>query len=174
MFPLLALTAAKVGSNLLSNAAASASEKSQAAPDAVAAKKMAFAQMMAKVANNPQLKSADYLSGQGINRRSDAEMTINQLSQKIIQSPEVSAITSGRSDAFDLKFLPDGNVSITTNDGREQVVKLDGALKESAQQALKIIENVKIAYPQSGVSMTSHQPGGTLRIIPGGTATLSV
>jgi len=59
MFPLLALTAAKVGSNLLSNVAANTGNiKSGEASDAD--KKLAFAKLMAKVANNPQIKSAEF------------------------------------------------------------------------------------------------------------------
>jgi len=113
------------------------------------------------------------LNGQGIHNQSDAESTINQLSQKILQSPELSAITGGRPDSFDLKFLPDGNVSIKTADGREQIVQLKGASKQSALDSFKIIENMKTAFPQMGASLASHEAGGTLHVVPGGKSTLS-
>jgi hypothetical protein len=172
MFPLLALTAAKVGSNLLNNAVSNSGNK-KSGETSDADKKLAFAQLMAKVANNPQIKAAEFLNGQGIHNRTDAESTISQLSQKILQSSELSSITGGRPDSFDLKFLPDGNVSIKTADGREQIVQLEGSSKQSALDSFKIIENMKTAFPQNGTSQASHEAGGTLHIVPGGKSTLS-
>ncbi|MCX6973680.1 MAG: hypothetical protein NTZ94_05145 [Verrucomicrobia bacterium] len=174
MFPLLALTAAKVGSNLLSNAATNAGDNAKAASEANAnaAKKAAFAQMMAKVASSPQVKNANFLQGQGIGNRGDAEMTLNQISQKILQSPEVSAITGGRSEAFDLKFLSDGNVSVKTADGVEHVVNLEGNLKETSQKALQIMDSVKVAYPHGPGGMNQGTNAGYLHIVPGGRSTL--
>lgn len=174
MFPLLAIAAAKVGSNLLSNAANNIADNAKAASEANAnaAKRAAFAQVMAKVASSPQVKNADFLQGQGIDNRSDAEMTLNEISQKILQSPEVSAITGGRSEAFDLKFLPDGNVSLKTADGVEHIVNLEGNLKENSQKALQIMESVKIAFPQGSGSMNLGPNAGYMHIVPGSRSTL--
>ena len=174
MFPLLAIAAAKVGSNLLSNAATNVTDNSKGASEANAnaAKKAAFAQMMAKVTSSPQFKHSEFLHGQGIGNRSDAEMTLNQISQKILQSPEVSAITGGRSEAFDLKFLPDGNVSVKTADGVEHIVSLEGNLKETSQKALQIMESVKVAYPQGAGGLNQGPNAGYMHIVPGGRATL--
>ena len=171
MFPLLAIAAAKVGSNLLSNAATNVTDNTKGASEANA-KKAAFAQMMAKVTSSPQFKNSEFLHGQGIGNRSDAEMTLNQISQKILQSPEVSAITGGRSEAFDLKFLPDGNVSVKTADGVEHIVSLEGNLKETSQKALQIMESVKVAYPQTAGSADKGPNAGYLHIVPGGRSTL--
>ena len=172
MYPLLAIAAAKVGSNLLSNAATNITNNANAASEANAnaAKKVAFAQMMAKVASSPEVKNADFLHSQGIGNRGDAEFTLNQISQKILQSPEVSAITGGRSEAFDLKFLPDGNVSVKTADGVEHIVNLEGNLKETSQNALQIMESVKVAYPKG--TCGADQGQGYLHIVPGGRSTL--
>ena len=174
MLPLLALAAAKVGSNLLSNAATNITDNAKAASEANAnaAKKAAFDQMMAKVASSPEFKNAEFLQGQGIRNRGDAEMTLNHFSQKILQSPEVSAVTGGRSEAFDLKFLPDGNVSVKTADGVEHVVSLEGNLKETSQKALQIMESAKVAFPKGSGTMNQGPNAGYMHIVPGGRSTL--
>jgi hypothetical protein len=110
------------------------------------------------------------LSAEGIGSRSDVEMTLQQMSQKILQSPEIAKALEGGAESFDLKFLPDGNVALKKADGTEKIFQLDGALKETAQKAVSIIESAKIAYP-SGVA-SSKEPGGSLHIVPGSKATL--
>lgn len=169
MNPLLAITAAKLGSNILGSIAGNSPEKS-AGPTPAEVKKAAFAQVLAQAANTPEFKSKQRLSAEGIGSRSDVEMTLQQMSQKILQSPEVAKALDGSSEPFDLKFLPDGNVSIKKADGSEKIFKLDGSLKETAQKAVSIIENAKIAYP-SGLA-NSKEAGGCLRIVPGSKATL--
>jgi hypothetical protein len=171
MNPLLAVTAAKMGSNLLSNLTNGGNANSLKKAEAAEAKKAAFAQMIAKVASNPQVKHSQLLGNDGISSREDAEMSLNQMAQKILQSTEVSKALDGNSEAFELKFLPDGNVSIKTANGREQTFKLEGMLEDTARKAVSIIESTKIAFPQSGVSV-SKDPGGSLRILPGAKATL--
>ena len=167
MNPLLAITAAKLGSNILGSIAGNSSEK---APSAAEMKKAAFAQVLAKATNTPEYKNMQRLSAEGIGSRSDVEMTLQQMSQKILQSPEIAKALEGGAESFDLKFLPDGNVALKKADGTERIFKLDGTLKETAQKAVSIIESAKIAYP-SGVA-SSKEPGGSLHIVPGSKATL--
>ena len=171
MNPLLAISAARVGSNILSNLSNNiGASKSAPSPDEL--KKAAFAQMIAKAASTPQAKHSRALDTQGIASRSDAEASLNQMAQKILQSPEVSKSLTGRADAFELKFLPDGNVAVKKADGSEEVFTLDGKLKETAKEAVAIIESVKIAYPQPGSTANASDAGGALRIVPGGRASL--
>jgi hypothetical protein len=172
MYPLLAIAAAKLGSNLVNNVATNIADNAKAASDAntTAAKKAAFAEMMAKVAASPKAKNTDFLRGEGITSRADAESTLHQISQKILQTPEVSSITG--SGAIDLKFLSDGNVSVKTADGVEHSVSLEGNLKETSQKAHQIMESVNVAFPQNSSGMDNDQ--GHLHIVPGGRTTLCV
>jgi hypothetical protein len=174
MYPLLAIAAAKLGSNLVNNVATNIADNAKAASDAntTAVKKAAFAEMMAKVAASPKAKTTEFLRGEGIASRADAELALHQISQKILQSTEVSAITGGGSGAFDLKFLSDGNVSVKTADGVEHSVSLDGKLKETSQKAHQIMESVNVAFPQNSSGMDNDQ--GHLHIVPGGRTTLCV
>ena len=172
MYPLLAIAAAKLGSNIINNVAANVADNAKATSESNAAKKAAFDQMMAKVAASPKAKNTDFLRGEGIASRADAELALHQISQKILQSPEVSAITGGGSGAFDLKFLSDGNVSVKTADGVEHSVSLDGKLKETSQKAHQIMESVNVAFPQNSSGMDNDQ--GHLHIVPGGRTTLCV
>jgi Zn-dependent M32 family carboxypeptidase len=133
-------------------------------------KKAAFAQVLAKATNTPEYKSMKRLSAEGIGSRSDVEMTLQQMSQKILQSPEIAKALEGSSEPYDLKFLPDGNVVLKKADGTERTFKLDGNLKETAQKAVSIIENAKVAY--SGGVASSKEIGGTLHIVPGSKTTL--
>jgi len=167
MNPLLAITAAKMGSNILNSLTGNSAEK---APSSAEMKKAAFAQILAKTTSTPEYKNMQSLSADGIGSRSDVEMTLQQMSQKILQSPEVAKALEGSSEPFDLKFLPDGNVAIKKADGSEKIFQLDGNLKETAQKAVSIIESSKIAYP-SGAS-SSKEVGGSLHIVPGAKATL--
>ena len=167
MNPLLAITAAKLGSNILGSIAGNSADKG---PSAAEMKKAAFAQVLAKATNTPEYKNTQRLSAEGIGSRSDVEMTLQQMSQKILQSPEIAKALEGGAEAFDLRFLPDGNVALKKADGSEQIFKLEGNLKETAQKAVSIIESAKIAYP-SGIP-SSKEVGGSLRIVPGAKATL--
>lgn len=171
MNPLLAITAARVGSNILNNLSNSVGS-SKNAPSPEDAKNAAFAQMIAKAANTPQAKHSRALDAKGIANRSDAEASLNQMAQKILQSPEVSKALGGRAETFELRFLPDGNVAIKKADGSEEIFSLDGQLQDTAKEAVAIIESVKVAYPQSGSTTQSTEPGGSLRIVPGGRASL--
>ena len=170
MYPLLAIAAAKLGSNIINNVAANVADNAKATSESNAAKKAAFDQMMAKVAASPKAKNTDFLRGEGITSRVDAESALHQISQKILHSPEVSAISGG--GAIDLKFLPDGNVSVKTADGTDHIVSLEGNLKETSQKAHQIMESVKVAFSQN-TSSTNKGPGH-LHIVPGGRSTLCV
>jgi hypothetical protein len=174
MYPLLAIAAAKLGSNIINNVAANVAanvaDNAKATSESNAAKKAAFDQMMAKVAASPKAKNTDFLRGEGIASRADAELALHQISQKILQSPEVSAISGG--GAIDLKFLPDGNVSVKTADGTERVVSLEGNLKENSQKAHQIMESVKVAFSQN--TSSANKGPGHLHIVPGGRSTLCV
>ena len=174
MYPLLAIAAAKLGSNLVNNVATNIADNAKAASDAntTTAKKAAFAEMMAKVAASPIAKNTDFLRGEGIASRADAELALHQISQKILQSPEVSAITGGGTGAIDLKFLPDGNVSVKTADGTDHVVSMEGNLKENSQKAHQIMESVKVAFSQN--TSSANKCPGHLHIVPGGRASLCV
>ena len=174
MYPLLAIAAAKLGSNLVNNVATNIADNAKAASDAntTTAKKAAFAEMMAKVAASPIAKNTDFLRGEGITSRADAESALHQISQKILQSPEVSAITGGGTGAIDLKFLPDGNVSVKTADGTDHIVSLEGNLKENSQKAHQIMESVKVAFSQN--TSSANKGPGHLHIVPGGRSTLCV
>jgi hypothetical protein len=176
MYPLLAIAAAKIGSNIINNVAANVAanvaDNAKATSESNAAKKAAFDQMMAKVADSPKAKNTDFLRGEGITSRADAESILHQISQKILQTPEVSAITGGGTGAIDLKFLPDGNVSVKTADGTERVVSLEGNLKENSQKAHQIMESVKVAFSQN--TSSANKGPGHLHIVPGGRSTLCV
>jgi len=171
MNPLLAITAARVGSNILNNLSNPVGS-SKNTPSPEDAKKAAFAQMIAKAANTPQAKHTRALDAKGIASRSDAESSVNQMAQKILQSPEVSKALGGGAEAFELRFLPDGKVAVKSADGSEEIFSLDGQLQQTAKEAVAIIESVKIAYPQAASTTASSEPGGSLRIVPGGRASL--
>ena len=121
MNPLLAITAAKLGSNILGSIAGNSAEK---APSATEMKKAAFAQVLAKATNTPEYKNMQRLSAEGIGSRSDVEMTLQQISQKILQSPEIAKALEGGAESFDLKFLPDGNVALKKADGARYGARL--------------------------------------------------
>jgi hypothetical protein len=169
MNPLLALTAARVGNNLLNNL----SGNSQAAPAAPSAKdlqKVEFTKMMLAAANTPQARTARELGANGIGSPSDAENQLHNLAKKILQSSELGKELDGKSEAFELKFLPGGKVALKSADGSEKTFQLEGDLADSAQKAFDLIEQVKIAFPKaSGIST---EPGGSLRMIPGARSTL--
>lgn len=169
MNPLLALTAARVGNNLLNGLANNMSGNAQAAPSAKEVQKMEFTRMMMAAANTPQARTARELGANGIGGHDDAEKQLQQIAQKILQSSELGKEIVGKSEAFELKFLADGKVALKTADGTEKVFSLDGDLANSARQAFDLIEKVKIAFPKS---CASTEPGGTLRMVPGAGATL--
>ena len=164
MNPLLAITAAKVGSNLLNNLAQNVSGGPKISPEEEI-RKAEFTKMMIAAANTPKARAHRELSADGIGGRSDAETQLQHIAQKILQSSEVGKSIDGKPDAFELKFLPGGKVAIKHADGREKIFNLQGDLAQSAEKAFDIIEKVKIAYPQSGGA--SGEPGGSLRMIPG-------
>jgi hypothetical protein len=164
MNPLLAITAAKVGSNLLNNLAQNVSGAKKTSPEAEI-RKAEFTKMMIAAANTPKAIAHRELSANGIGGRGDAETQLQHIAQKILQSSEVGKSIDGKPEAFELKFLPGGKVAIKNADGREKVFELEGDLAQSAQKAFDIIEKVKIAYPQNGG--VSGEPGGSLRMVPG-------
>lgn len=165
MNPLLAITAAKLGTNLLNNITGG----NQQAKAEAAAKQASFSRMMAQVASDPRIQNAHALESKGITGRDEAESTLNRLAQKILQSPEISQALAGRPEAFELRFLPDGTVAIKNHNGIERTFRLEGDLKNTALEASAIIQSVKIAYPSAESATT---PGGALHITPGAKATL--
>lgn len=165
MNPLLAITAAKVGSNLLKNLANNAGSAPKPATEADL-RKAEFTKMLIAAANTPKARAARELSANGIGSRGDAETRLEQLAKKILQSSEVGKELDGKSEAFELKFLPGGKVAVKGADGIEKHFDLKGDLADSARQAQEIIDQVKLAYPPSG-GMISNEPGGSLRMVPG-------
>jgi hypothetical protein len=164
MNPLLALTAAKVGSNLLNNLAQNVSGPKKTSPEAEI-RKAEFNKMMIAAANTPKARAHRELSADGIGGRGDAESQLQHIAQQILQSSEVGKSIDGKPEAFELKFLPGGKVAVKNADGQEKIFELKGEMAQSAQKAFDIIEKVKIAYPQNGAG--SGEPGGSLRMIPG-------
>ena len=164
MNPLLALTAAKVGNNLLNNLAKNISGNQKASPEAEI-RKAEFNKMMIAAANTPKARAHRELSADGIGGRGDAESQLQHIAQQILQSSEVGKSIDGKPEAFELKFLPGGKVAVKNADGQEKIFELKGEMAQSAQNAFDIIEKVKIAYPQNGAG--SGEPGGSLRMIPG-------
>jgi hypothetical protein len=164
MNPLLAITAAKVGSNLLNNLAQNVSGNKKPSPEAEA-RKAEFTKMMIAAANTPKAIAHRELSSNGIGGRGDAETQLQHIAKQILQSSEVGKALDGKPEAFELKFLPGGKVAVKNADGRERVFELEGELAQSAQKAFGIIEKVKLAYPQQGAG--SGEPGGSLRMVPG-------
>ncbi|MEI8292720.1 MAG: hypothetical protein WCG66_01895 [bacterium] len=170
MNPLLAITAARLGSNILGRIAGNSENDTNKATSPAEMKKAAFAQILTKATSTPEYKSLKRLSAEGIGSRSDVEMTLQQMSHKILQSPEIAKALEGSSEPYDLTFLPDGNVKLKKADGTERTFQLDGNLKETAQKAVSIIENAKIAFSE-GLASTKGI-GGTLHIVPGSKTTL--
>jgi len=171
MNPLLAISAAKVGSQLLNNLVGNKPAESQAAPSPADAKKAAFAQMMAKVASTPKFQHTQLLSAEGISSRTDAESKLGKMATGILNSPEISKFLGGKSEGFDLKFNPDGTVTVKKADGTERTFALEGNDREAARKAVAIIESAKVAFSENGAA-PSGEPGGSLRISPGEKATL--
>lgn len=164
MNPLLAITAAKVGSNLLNNLAQNVSGNKKTSPEADI-RKAEFTKMMIAAANTPKALATRELSANGIGGRGDAESQLQHIATQILQSSEVGKTLDGKSEAFELKFLPGGKVAVKNADGRESVFELQGELAQSARKAFDIIERVKLAFPQQGAG--SSEPGGSLRMVPG-------
>jgi hypothetical protein len=169
MNPLLALTAARVGNNLLNNLAGNASG-AQSAPSAKEMQKAEFTRMMLAAANTPQARAARELSANGIGSSADAETQLHHLAQKILQSSEIGKELDGKPEAFELKFLPGGKVSLKTANGSEKTFQLEGDLADSSKKAFELIEQLKIAFPKSHGA--SSEPGGSLRIVPGAGSSL--
>jgi hypothetical protein len=169
MNPLLAITAAKLGSQLLGNLAGN--NQSQPAQAAADAKKAAFAEMMAKVTSTPKFQHTKLLSAEGISNRADAESQLDKISNGILNSPEISKFLGSKSEGFDLRFNANGSVTIKKADGTERTFSLEGNDLESARKAVAIIESTKIAFAQNGAAPSS-EPGGSLRISPGAKGTL--
>ncbi len=169
MNPLLALSAARVGNNLLNGLANNLSGNQQA-PSAKDVQKAEFTRMMLAAANTPQARAARELGADGIGSHGDAEKQLQQIAQKILQSSEIGKELDGKSEAFELKFLADGKVALKSADGSEKVFSLEGDLANSARQAFDLIEKLKIAFPKGGPAAS--EPGGTLRMVPGAGATL--
>lgn len=170
MNPLLALTAARVGNNLLNGMATNLAGNGQAAPSAKDIQKLEFTRMMLAAANTPQARTARELGADGIGSPGDAEKQLQQIAQKILQTSEIGKELDGKSEAFELKFLSDGKVALKTADGTERVFTLQGDLAESAREAFEMIEKVKVAFPNAGFQTS--EPGGSLRMVPGAGATL--
>ena len=164
MNPLLAITAAKVGNNILNSVAKNISGGPKTSPEAEI-RKAEFNKMMIAAANTPKARAHRELSADGIGGRGDAESQLQHIAQQILQSSEVGKSIDGKSEAFELKFLPGGKVAVKNAAGQEKIFELKGETAQSAQKAFDIIEKVKIAYPQNGAG--SGEPGGSLRMIPG-------
>ena len=164
MNPLLAITAAKVGNNILNNVAKNISGGPKTSPEAEI-RKAEFNKMMIAAANTPKAIAHRELSANGIGGRGDAETQLQHIAKQILQSSEVGKALDGKPEAFELKFLPGGKVAVKNADGRERVFELEGELAQSAQKAFGIIEKVKLAYPQQGAG--SGEPGESLRMVPG-------
>jgi hypothetical protein len=169
MNPLLAITAAKVGSNLLNNLAQNVSGTKKNPPEAEL-RKAEFTKMMIAAANTPKAIATRELSANCIGSRSDAETQLQHIANQILQSSEVGKSLDGKPEAFELKFLPGGKVAIKNADGREKLFELEGDLAHSAQKAFDMIERVKLAFPQHGAG--SGEPGGSLRMLPGAACSL--
>lgn len=171
MNPLFAISAAKIGSQLLNNLAGNNKPaEAQAAPSPADAKKLAFAQMMAKVTSTPKFQHTQLLSAEGISNRSDAESHLDKVATGILNNPEISRFLGGKSEGFDLRFNADGSVTVKKADGTEKTFSLEGNDRENARKAVAIIESTKIAF--SDKAAQSSEPGGTLRISPGARASL--
>lgn len=169
MNPLLALTAARVGSNLLNSMAGNAAG-AQAAPSAKEIQKAEFTRMMLAAANTPQARASRELSANGIGSPADAESQLHHLAQKILQTSEVGKELDGKTEAFELKFLAGGKVALKTADGAEKIFLLEGDLADSSKKAFELIEQLKVAFPKSHGAST--EPGGTLRMVPGAGSSL--
>lgn len=170
MNPLLAISAAKLGSQLLNNLAGNKPSESQAAPSPADAKKLAFAQMMAKATATPKFRHTQLLAAEGISSRSDAASQLDKMATGILNSPEISRFLGGKPESFDLRFNPDGSITLKKADGSEKTFALEGQDRETARKAVAIIESTKIAF--SDQAAPSPEPGGTLHISPGAKATL--
>lgn len=169
MNPLLAITAARVGSNLLNNMAGNAAT-AQAAPSPQDLQKAEFTRMMLAAANTPQARASRELSANGIGSPGDAEKQLHHLAQKILQSNELGREIDGKPEPFELKFLACGKVALKTADGTEKIFQLEGDLADASKKGFELIEQLKIAFPNS--HSASMEPGGTLRIVPGAGSTL--
>jgi hypothetical protein len=151
MNPLLAITAAKAGSKFLNNLAGNQPAAKTSEADV---KKAAFAKMLAQSVSTPKYQHTQALGSKGISSREDATSTVQQLSHKILECPEVAKHLPSSDEPYSLEFLKDGSVCIHRADGSKHTVPLTGAARESALESMAILQSVKVAFPgQSGDAM---------------------
>jgi hypothetical protein len=172
MLPLLAITAANVGRNLLQSAAAGPA--AQAQPKASEADPAAFQKFLQKAAATPGVQKAAVLASEGIRTTADAQTKMGDYGARIMQDPEVRKAVAGDSGEVEMRFLSGGMVSIKTSDGREKTVTLGGDAKVSAQKAERILKSLGTgASPATSVFATNLAVGPGIRLKPGaGTATI--
>jgi len=174
MFPILAIAAANVGRNLIQNASAQINK-----PPAQATDPAAFQKFLLKAASSPEVQKASFFSSERIHNTADAQQRLSDYGSRIMQDPEVQKAVAGNSGAVEMRFSPDGVVSIKTSDGRQRTVHLQGDAKAAAQKAEIVSASLKTAtQPALAAPLSAPAPSGVpqasgIRIVPGsGTSTL--
>ena len=168
MLPLLAIAGANLARNLLQPAAAPAVSPA-GQPNADATDPAAFQKFLQKVSASPEVQKASFLTSEGIRNTTDAQQRLADYGARVMRDPAVQKAVAGSSDAIEMRFSPDGSVSVKTSDGRETTVNLKGDAKEAARKAALVVGSLQTtsqpAVPTLNPASKPLAPG--IKLMPG-------
>jgi hypothetical protein len=133
MEPVTTLIAARMGMNLLQNLTGALAPQAQ--PQAAAgpqADPQAFQKMIQQVMDSPKVQNAAQLESLGIQSMTDVPTKMGDYAARIVQDPAVQNFLQGDSNPSEIRFLGDGMVSVSTQDGRTRAIRLENPDAQSA------------------------------------------
>lgn len=172
MLPLLAIAGANLARNLIQPVATQIISPA-GQPQSDAADPAAFQKVLLKACASPEVQKASFLNSEGIHDTTDAQQKLADYGARIRQDPAVQKAVAGNCDAIEMRFLPDGSVSIKTSDGRQTTVNLKGDAKEAARKAALVVGSLQTAghpvpsAPDSAANAPRGLPAPGIRITPG-------
>ena len=173
MLPLLAIAGANIATNMIQPVAARILAPGQPKTDGV--DQATFQKLLAnKIASSPEAQKASFMSSEGIRDTATAQQRLGDYGTRIMQDPGVRKALAGNTGAVEMRFSPDGTVSIKTASGQQKSVALQGDAKVAAQKAARIL-SIMQSSPSSGMSAPAFTSTGApqmpgIKITPGGGA----
>jgi hypothetical protein len=180
MDPVTTVIAARMGMNLLQNLTGNLGGNSAQPAQAAApqADPQAFQKMVQQVMASPKVQSAAQLGYEGINSMNDVPAKMGDYASRIMQDPAVHEFLQGDAKGAQIKFLGDGVVSVSTQDGRSRAIRLENPdARSAALTAESVVKSLRGSgsIPSNGAGLNPHDPSlFTLRYsIGAGTAELT-
>lgn len=161
MTPLLAITAGRVGAQVLQNVAENVLAKP--APAAPATDGASFQDVLARVAASPSAQRVRLLAREGIASGADAEARLGEIAHALTADPQLASLLGRDGATFEMRVGRDGEIHVRTADGRSRTVRLDGENGDLALRAGRILE---------ALAGEGGKPA-TLRVTPGGATRLA-